>query len=97
MVSQNNGAGTAAGVMGIVAVVLMWIPFVDFIAIILGVLAVIMGTIGINRANRTPGLGKGMAITGVVCGIVAIVVSVLFVIAVYGWVLGLHRTVSTSP
>jgi len=79
----SNGIGITAGVLGIVAVLLMWIPFVNYLAIILGILAIIFGIIGIGRANRMGGAGKGMAITGLVCGIVALAISLLFAIAVY--------------
>jgi hypothetical protein len=79
----SNGIGTAAGVLGIVGAVLMFIPFVDYIAIILGVLAVIFGGVGIGRSKRLGGAGKGMAITGLVLGIISVVISILFIAAIY--------------
>ena len=79
----GNGLGVAGGVCGIVAVVLCWIPFVDYISIILGALAIIFGAIGIRHANAHGGAGKGMAITGLVTGIVALVISILFLAVVY--------------
>ncbi len=79
----RNGIGTAAGVLGIIAGVLMFIPFADYLAIVLGVLAVIFGAVGISRANRRGGLGKGMAVTGLVLGLIAVVVSVVLIIAFY--------------
>jgi hypothetical protein len=80
---QGNGLGLAGGICGIVAVVLCWIPFVDYISIVLGALAIIFGAIGIRHANERGGGSKGMAITGVVTGIVALVISVLFLAVVY--------------
>ena len=82
---QSNGAGTTAGVLGIIAVILMFIPVADFGGNLLGVLAVIFGIVGISRANRIGGVGKGMAITGLVLGLIAVLVSVIFIIAVYSY------------
>lgn len=79
----GNGLGIAGGVCGIVAVVLCWIPFIDYISIILGALAIIFGALGIRHANAHGGGGKGMAITGVVTGIVALVITILFLAVVY--------------
>jgi hypothetical protein len=90
-VAPTNGAGVTGGVLGIIAVVLSFVPFIDFIAVVLGVLAIIFGAVGVGRANRMGGIGKGMAITGVVCGIVALVISLLFLIAVYGTLIGIHN------
>jgi hypothetical protein len=80
---QGNGLGIAAGVCGIIAVVLCWIPFVDYLSIILGALAIIFGFLGLRHANTHGGTGKGMAITGIVCGIVAVVISILFLAIIY--------------
>jgi hypothetical protein len=80
---QGNGIGIAGGVCGIVAVVLCWIPFVDYISIILGALAIIFGALGVRHANTHGGAGKGMAITGIVTGIVALVIAVLFLAVVF--------------
>jgi hypothetical protein len=83
---RSNGAGTAAGVLGIIAVVLMFVPVVNYLSVLLGILATVLGGVGIRRANREPGLPKGMATTGLVLGIIAIVVSLIFIIGVYAYV-----------
>jgi hypothetical protein len=82
-VSEGNGIAVAGGVLGIVAVATSFIPFVDFLSVVVGALAVIFGFIGNGRANRLGGAGKGMAITGIVCGIIAIAISLLFIAVVY--------------
>ena len=89
----GNGIGIAGGVCGIVAVVLCWIPFVDYLSIVLGALAIIFGALGIRHANAHGGSGKGMAITGVVTGIVALVISVLFLAVVYTAVTSINANV----
>jgi hypothetical protein len=90
---QGNGIGIAGGVCGIVAVVLCWIPFVDYVSIILGALAIIFGALGLRHANTHGGAGKGMAITGIVTGIVALVISVLFLAVVYSAVTSINPSV----
>ncbi len=89
----GNGIGIAGGVCGIVAVVLCWIPFVDYVSIVLGALAIIFGALGIRHANTHGGGGKGMAITGVVTGIVALVISILFLAIVYTAVTSIQASV----
>lgn len=93
MAPPGNGLGIAGGVCGIVAVVLCWIPFVDYVSIVLGALAIIFGAVGIRHANAHGGGGKGMAITGVVTGIVALVISVLFLVIVYAAVTSIQASV----
>jgi hypothetical protein len=88
----GNGLGIAAGVCGIVAVVLCWIPFVDYVSVVLGALAIIFGALGIRHANAHGGGGKGMAITGLVTGIVALVISVLFLAIIYAAVTSINTT-----
>jgi hypothetical protein len=89
----SNGIGIAGGVCGIVAVVLCWIPFVDYVSVILGALAIIFGALGLRQANTHGGAGKGMAITGIVTGIVAVVISLLFLAVIYTAVTSIHTSI----
>jgi hypothetical protein len=75
----SNGVGTAGGVVGIVAAVLLWFPYVG---LILGVIGVALGAVGLNRSNRLYGAGKGMSIAGIVCGGVALIINILFIVAI---------------
>ncbi|MGA7989218.1 MAG: DUF4190 domain-containing protein [Candidatus Dormiibacterota bacterium] len=83
---QGNGIGVAAGVCGIVAVAVCWIPFVDYVSIILGALAIVFGVIGVRTANRSGGAGKGMAVTGIVCGIAGLAIAIIFLLLIYALV-----------
>ncbi|MGH3420956.1 MAG: hypothetical protein ACRDOD_15390 [Streptosporangiaceae bacterium] len=74
--AAGNGIGTAGGVTGIVGIALFWLPF---IGVILGVIAVSLSGVGLQRANRMTGMpAKGMAITGIVCGSVALAIGLLY-------------------
>jgi hypothetical protein len=48
-------------------------------------MATIFGGVGIRRANRNPGTPKGMEVTGLVLGIIGIVMSPIFIIGVYAY------------
>lgn len=63
-------------VLGIIALVLCWIPF---LCQILALLGIIFGALGIGRANKV-GKGKGMAIAGLVCGVVGGVLGTVIVV-----------------
>jgi O-antigen ligase len=65
-----NGFGVAALVLGIVGL------FIVFCSI----LAIIFGAIGISKANKDPRYGKGMAIAGLVLGIIAVVITLILVV-----------------
>ena len=84
-VPQSNGIAVAAGIVGIVSAVVGLIPFFGFVAIFSGVVAIILGIIGLQRANRMGGTSRGMAITGIITGAVAIVVPILFGILIFSY------------
>ncbi|MBA2539144.1 MAG: DUF4190 domain-containing protein [Deltaproteobacteria bacterium] len=65
---RKNGMATAGMICGIVGIVLCWFPFLGLIA---GLLGIVFGAIGMSRAGRLGNLGKGAAITGLVCGILS--------------------------
>lgn len=79
----QNGLGTAALVLGIVGAVLfftIWPP------VILGILAIVFGAVGLGRVKRGTATNRGVATTGLVLGIVAVLaplVIVLFALAVF--------------
>ena len=78
---QGNGLAVAGMVLGIITLVLCWVPFLNWL---LALLAIVFGAIGIGRAGKV-GRGKGMAITGLVCGAVgAILGVVILLLAVRG-------------
>jgi hypothetical protein len=68
---RGNGLGVAAMVVGIVSIVLSIIPIVGMMAFFLGAIAVILGVIAVLLKNRK----KGMAITGIILGVVSLIVA----------------------
>lgn len=64
----TNGLSVAALVLGIVCLVS---PIFGFI---MGILALIFGAVALNQVGKTGQSGRGMAITGLVCGIFSTVI-----------------------
>jgi len=85
---RNNGLAIASMCAGIVGVSLCWLPIV---AQILGIIAIVFGGVGISQTGN-PGVGgRGMAIAGLVTGVVALFFwPMLWIIGWYafGWTAG---------
>jgi len=70
--SGGNGLSIASLVCGIVGIIVGFLPICGaFVAVPLGILSVIFGAIGRKSATS-----KGMAIAGLVLGVLAIVISI---------------------
>lgn len=68
MVPKTNGMAVAGMVIGILSLVLFW---ASLLGVLLAVLGIIFSSIGISQCNRTGQAGKGMAIAGLVCSLIA--------------------------
>ena len=77
----GNGYAITALVMGLVSIVVFWFPFVDWV---LAAVAIIFGAVGISTAGRRGGAGKGMAVAGLVLGLVTAVLGIIFWAVIYG-------------
>lgn len=60
---------TAGMILGIVGIVLCWLPLVGVLS---GLLGVIFGAIGMSKAGRLGGVGRGAGVTGLVTGILSL-------------------------
>jgi hypothetical protein len=73
----SSGAASAGGVLGIVGFVLGWIPILGiFLGLILGLLAIVLGAVGLGQTKGGQP-GHGMAVTGVVLGILIMVMKLI--------------------
>jgi hypothetical protein len=77
----GNGYAITALVVGLVSIVVFWFPFVDWV---LAAVAIIFGAVGISTAGRRGGTGKGMAVAGLVLGLVTAVLGITFWVMIYG-------------
>ena len=76
----GNGYAVTALVLGLISLFLSWFPGVDWV---LGALAIIFGAVGISTARRRGGAGRGMAIAGLVLGVVTVVLGLIFYAVIY--------------
>lgn len=76
---SSSGLSIGALVAGVVALLLFWCFFVG---IPVGIAAVVLGVVALNKVKAGTGGGRGLALAGVVTGGVAILVSVVLVVAV---------------
>lgn len=82
---RTSGLAIASMVCGILSLVFFWVPLFGFL---LGIIAIIFGAVAIRQIGREPNLGgRGMAIAGLVCGIVGVVGWVIFIawIGIFFW------------
>jgi|SRR5580692_561716 hypothetical protein len=75
-VAPSNGMAVAALILGIIALVTFWIPILGWISPIVGL---ILGLVAMQRPY-----GRGMAIAGIACSAVALVIKVAFWVVILG-------------
>lgn len=77
-ISPNNGMATASLIVGIVSLICCGLPA--------GIVAIILGAIGLSKSKTMCGNGKGMAIVGIILGVVSIVFSIaMLVLYLFGF------------
>ena len=73
---KKNGIGVAALVLGVLSILGGF-----FVAgAVLGIVAIILGVVGMQRANRGEADNKGMAVAGLITGIIGVIISALFLV-----------------
>ncbi len=79
---RSNGVAIAALVCGVVALLLSWLPGINLLSFLLGIAALICGAIGLSKAKDPAVGGRGLAIGGIVTGLLALVVAVLVYVGI---------------
>jgi hypothetical protein len=87
--APGNGLGVAGFVTGLVGLVLCWVPW---FGMILGLVGVVLGGIGISQGKKK-GAPTGLAIAGLVCGVLAVLVWLVLLAVVFS----VASSFSTSP
>lgn len=72
---EGNGTAIAAFVLGLLAVTYSIMVAAAPAGLLFGLIAVVMGAKGMGNANRLGGLHKGLAITGLVSGLLALLLA----------------------
>ena len=73
---SRNGLAVAGFVLGLLGFIGCFVPFVNFFALLLGLFGLILGGIGLANAKKAQN-GKGLAISGIVLGALAIIVGLI--------------------
>ncbi len=79
---ETNGMATAGLVLGILGAVIEWGGILTLTA---GILAIVFGSIGIGRAGRLGGTGRGRAITGLILGCFSLVAYLFWGLVTFGF------------
>ena len=83
VVTTPNGKGMsiAALVCGILGIIGSWFPVVRYFTLVLAILGIVFGAKGMKNAKAT-GEGKGLAVAGLVLGIIGTSLGALGVLCV---------------
>ncbi|MGN1111776.1 MAG: DUF4190 domain-containing protein [Acutalibacteraceae bacterium] len=79
---QNNNSkvfSIVALVCGIVGIIGAWIPVLCYFAFVIAILGIVFGAIGMKKC-KAAGERKGLAIAGLVCGIIGTAITLIAVI-----------------
>jgi len=79
---ENNPAknkGIASLVLGILSLVVVWFGYGTLIALVLSIIGIVLG-VG-ARKELAPDQGRGLATAGMICSIIGLVLSTLWLIA----------------
>ena len=77
---RGNGLGIAGFVVALVGLLLFWIPV---FGVVLAVVGVTLSAVGLRASRKYLAPHKGLSIAGLVLGLIALVVSILFTILVF--------------
>ena len=77
--NQNNTLGLLSMIFGIVSLPMLCCFYTGAAV---GIAAVVLGILGLGKANRGEADNKGMSIAGIVCGSIAAVLGVLWLVLV---------------
>lgn len=86
---KTNGKSIAALVLGILAVVL------PYIGLIIGIIAIVFANIAFKEIKRNGDQGRGLAIAGLVCGIVGTALYAIIILIVIIAIVSVATTTST--
>jgi uncharacterized paraquat-inducible protein A len=87
---RTNGKAIAALVLGILAIVL---PYIGFI---IGIIAIIFASLALKEIKTRSEQGRGLAVAGLVCGIVGTALYAIIIVVVIGALLYFGSTDSMT-
>lgn len=79
-VKPSNGLATAGFVVGLLGFLGSFIPVLNIVGIVLGVIGAILAGVGLAK-SRNVGAGKGLALAGLILGVLALIIGVVINVA----------------
>ena len=77
--NPDKNKGIASLVLGILSLVVVWFGYGTLIALVLSIIGIVLG-VG-ARKELAPDQGRGLATAGMICSIIGLVLSTLWLIA----------------
>lgn len=77
---QSNGLAIAALILGIIALLGSLVPIVGWFMWPFALAAIGLGLAGMSRAGKIDGTGKGMALGGLITGVLAVVAAIAWTV-----------------
>ncbi len=86
--SEKRGTlAVLALIFGIAGILISWVPFVNYLSFLVAIAAMVLGVIEFKRIDkgRSPSIGKGFTITGIILGALTIVLGIVlsFVLSLF--------------
>ncbi|WP_433287806.1 DUF4352 domain-containing protein [Pseudonocardia sp. CA-142604] len=76
--APQNGLGTAGFVVGLLGLLFSFIPVIGIIAWPMVLLGLVLAGVGISRARQGRATNKGLAIAGIVCSAVGLLICIVY-------------------
>lgn len=74
----TNGKAIASFILGILSILMVMFP-----GIILGIIGLILGIIGLKEINRSTQQGRKMAVAGIICSVIGVLLSIIIPVIGY--------------
>lgn len=72
----GQGLAITALVLGILALLTTWVPLLGLVLLLVSVAAIVVGAIALARVSKGVARGRGMALAGLILGVVSLIVGV---------------------
>ncbi|MCE3258759.1 MAG: hypothetical protein K0S12_400 [Bacteroidetes bacterium] len=76
--NAGKGLGIAGMILGIVAIIVSFVPCFGWWAVVLAVVGLVLSVVSMSQAKKA-GASKGMAIAGMICSILAIIIGSIWI------------------
>ena len=80
----SNGLAVGGFIVALIGFILSLIPIIGTVSWLLSPVGLILSAVGIVVAGRRYGSGRGLAITGVILGVLGIIMCIVYTVAVVG-------------